>query len=67
MGDLLFAIANLSRKLGIEPEAALRRANQKFSRRFEAMETAIKASERRLDKMTLDELEAEWRRAKATD
>ncbi|MBF8300207.1 MAG: Nucleoside triphosphate pyrophosphohydrolase, partial [Acidobacteria bacterium] len=36
MGDLLFAIANLSRKLGIEPEAALRRANEKFTRRFDA-------------------------------
>ena len=41
MGDLLFAIANLSRKLGIEPETALRKANDKFTRRFEAMERAI--------------------------
>ena len=32
MGDLLFAIANLSRKLGIEPESALRRATEKFTR-----------------------------------
>ena len=41
MGDLLFAIAHLSRKLGIEPETALRKANDKFTRRFTAMETAI--------------------------
>src|SRR5438105_4168436 len=41
MGDLLFAITNLSRKLGIEPEAALRRANEKFTRRFDAMERAF--------------------------
>ena len=41
MGDLLFAITNLARKLGIEPEAALRKANDKFTRRFEAMEQAI--------------------------
>ena len=41
MGDLLFAIANLSRKLGIEPEAALRRANEKFTRRFDAIEQAF--------------------------
>ena len=46
MGDLLFAIANLSRKLGIEPEAALRKANQKFARRFAAMETRIAESGR---------------------
>ena len=38
MGDLLFAIANLARKLGIEPETALRKANDKFTRRFTAME-----------------------------
>ena len=43
MGDLLFAIANLSRKLGIEPEAALRRANEKFTRRFDAVEHAFAA------------------------
>ena len=42
MGDLLFAIANLSRKLGIEPESALRQANEKFTRRFSAMEAAIR-------------------------
>src|SRR5206468_89974 len=41
MGDLLFAIANLSRKLGIEPEAALRRANVKFAERFNRMENTI--------------------------
>jgi len=67
MGDLLFAIANLSRKLGIEPEAALRKANQKFVHRFGAMEAAVNSSQRRLDEMTLDELEAEWRRAKTAE
>ena len=41
MGDLLFAIANLSRKLDIEPEAALRRANDKFTRRFEQLERRV--------------------------
>src|SRR6185503_14509266 len=41
MGDLLFAIANLSRKLGVEPETALRKANDKFTRRFTTMEAAI--------------------------
>ena len=46
MGDLLFAIANLSRKLGIEPEAALRRANEKFTRRFDAVEHAFERARR---------------------
>jgi ATP diphosphatase len=43
MGDLLFSIANLSRKLGVEPEAALRRASDKFSARFGQMEAALAA------------------------
>jgi MazG family protein len=64
MGDLLFAIANLSRKLGIEPEAALRKANQKFERRFTAMERHITESGRTMAEMTLDELEREWQRVK---
>src|SRR5258706_7795944 len=66
MGDLLFAIANLSRKLGIEPEAALRNANRKFEKRFTAMEARIGESGRRMREMTLEELEAEWQRTKAT-
>jgi MazG family protein len=64
VGDLLFAIANLSRKLGIEPETALRKANAKFATRFTAMESAIGGSGRRMPEMTLDELESEWQRAK---
>jgi MazG family protein len=64
MGDLLFAIANLSRKLGIEPEAALRRANDKFTERFTNMEQRIAASGRRLTTMSLDELEVEWQAVK---
>jgi MazG family protein len=64
MGDLLFAIANLSRKLGIEPEAALRRANDKFTRRFEAIEEAFDARGASLQGATLQEMEDEWERAK---
>jgi ATP diphosphatase len=66
MGDLLFAIANLSRKLGIEPEAALRRANEKFTSRFDAVERAFVARNRPLSEATLDEMEAEWQRVKAS-
>lgn len=66
MGDLLFAIANLSRKLGVEPESALRRANDKFRERFTAVEARVVGSGRRLQECTLDELEAEWRAVKET-
>ena len=65
MGDLLFTIAHLSRQLGIEPETALRKANDKFTKRFETMEEAVNGSGRTMSEMTLDELEAEWQRAKA--
>ena len=65
MGDLLFAIANLSRQLGIEPEAALRRANDKFTRRFEAVERAFAARGKALADASLDEMEAEWQRVKS--
>ncbi|MSO31092.1 MAG: nucleoside triphosphate pyrophosphohydrolase [Acidobacteria bacterium] len=64
MGDLLFAIANLSRKLGIEPEAALRRANEKFTRRFDAVEAAFTARGRSVHDATLQEMEEEWQRVK---
>jgi MazG family protein len=64
MGDLLFAIANLARKLGIEPETALRKANRKFSERFTAMEARIAQSGRRMGEMTLDELESVWQQVK---
>jgi MazG family protein len=64
IGDLLFAIANLSRKLGVEPEAALRRANDKFRERFTAVEQRIEARGERLQDKTLEELEAEWQQVK---
>jgi MazG family protein len=65
MGDLLFAIANLSRKLGIEPEAALRRANDKFTKRFEAMERAIVAKGQAFAQLSLEDMEREWANIKA--
>jgi ATP diphosphatase len=67
MGDLLFAIANLSRKLGVEPETALRHANEKFTRRFEQLEQRVGASGRKLDDMSLDEMEAVWRDVKTDE
>ena len=64
MGDLLFAIANLSRKLGIEPEAALRRANDKFTRRFDRLEGVFLERGHRLQDLTLEEMESEWQAIK---
>jgi nucleoside triphosphate diphosphatase len=64
IGDLLFAIANLARKLGVEAETALRKANDKFTKRFTAMERSIGASGRVMRDMTLEQLEAEWHVAK---
>ena len=65
MGDLLFALANLCRKLQIEPEAALRRANDKFAGRFAAMEGRTAAHGRRLAELTPEELDAAWEAVKA--
>ena len=64
MGDLLFAIANLSRKLGVEPESALRRANDKFRARFGAVEARVTGRGERLQDKSLEELEAEWQEVK---
>jgi MazG family protein len=64
MGDLLFSIANLARKLGIEPETALRKANDKFTTRFTRLELSVAQSGRSLHAMSVDELEEEWQRAK---
>lgn len=64
MGDLLFSISHLSRRLGIEPEAALRKANDKFTRRFTDMELRIEDSGRKMSGMHIDELEVEWQQSK---
>lgn len=60
MGDLLFAIANLSRKLGVDPESALRKANEKVTARFEAVEERLHARGRSVHVATLEEMEREW-------
>ena len=65
MGDLLFAIANLARKLGIEPESALRKANEKFSARFGELERRFAEQGRSVHDATLDEMETVWAEIKA--
>jgi MazG family protein len=64
MGDLLFALANLARKLGIEPEAALRQANDKFQRRFDELERRFAARGVSLQQTDLQTMESEWGRIK---
>lgn len=64
LGDLLFAVVNLARHLGIDPENALTSANYKFERRFRAMEAAIERTGGSLASRSLEEMEREWLAAK---
>jgi len=66
-GDMLFVVANLARHLQVDPEAALRAANAKFTRRFRAIEAALAAEGRRPEDSTLAEMDALWDAAKATE
>jgi len=65
VGDLLFAVANLSRFLHFDAESCLRRANQKFQRRFQAMEREILNRGKQLKECSLDEMDAVWEEIKA--
>lgn len=60
LGDTLFALANVARKLELDPEAALAAGNRKFRRRFEAMERALAARGRDLARADLAEMDALW-------
>ncbi|HEY0394226.1 MAG TPA: nucleoside triphosphate pyrophosphohydrolase [Candidatus Elarobacter sp.] len=64
LGDVMFTVVNLARRLGIDAEGAMRDANDKFERRFRYMETYAVATGRQLNDMTLDELEDLWQQAK---
>jgi nucleoside triphosphate diphosphatase len=66
IGDLLFAVANLARHVGADPESALAAATAKFERRFHAIEAALADQGRTPEDATLDEMEALWQAAKAT-
>jgi ATP diphosphatase len=67
LGDLLFALANLARKLGLDSESALRHANDKFTRRFEAMEALLDRNGARLDEAGMDVLDRAWQAVKARE
>ena len=64
VGDLLFVLANLARKLNLDPEACLRHANRKFTRRFEAMEQMLAQSGKDLKCESLAAMEAAWQAVK---
>ncbi|WP_088342635.1 MULTISPECIES: nucleoside triphosphate pyrophosphohydrolase [Rhodomicrobium] len=66
-GDLMFVLANLARRLDIDPEAALHSANRKFARRFAHIEAALKAQGRAPEQATLEEMEALWLEAKRVE
>ena len=65
LGDVLFVIANLARQLGVDPEAALQTTNEKFARRFTAMEERASARGVSLASLSLAEVDALWDEAKA--
>ena len=67
LGDLLFVLANLARKLDVEPEDALRLTNAEFVRRFEAIEAALAARGRTPEQSDLAEMDALWNDAKSAE
>ena len=66
-GDVLFALANVARHLGIDPEAALRGTNAKFERRFAFIEAALAKQGREPKDSNLDEMDALWNEAKSVE
>lgn len=67
LGDVLFTCVNLARKLGTDPEVALRRTIAKFERRFRVVEARARADGTNLRDLNLDQLEERWVKAKASD
>jgi nucleoside triphosphate diphosphatase len=66
-GDLLFAVVNLARHVGADPDMALRASNTKFERRFAYIERTLEQRGRSLDDATLDEMDALWNEAKRSE
>jgi MazG family protein len=67
LGDLLFACANLARKLELDPEATLRDANDKFERRFRRVEALLRERGRTPGESTLEEMDSLWDQVKAEE
>ncbi len=67
VGDLLFTIANIARKVNVNAEEALQSTSRKFMRRFASMESAVRERGKNLDELTLEEMDALWDAAKAAE
>lgn len=67
IGDLLFTIANIARKLNVNVEEALQSTNRKFMRRFQSMESAVHGRGQNLDQLTLEEMDKLWDEAKRSE
>lgn len=65
IGDLLFAVVNLARKLGVEPENALKKTNRKFRKRFAFIERELKAAGKTLEASSLTEMDGLWNESKS--
>ncbi len=64
IGDLLFSVVNLARRLNVEPETSLKKTNRKFRQRFKFIEESLKARGKSLDESNLQEMDALWNEAK---
>lgn len=64
IGDLLFVVTNIARRLNVEPEAALKLSNRKFRRRFGHIEARLREQDRKFEAASLEELEELWQEAK---
>lgn len=67
LGDMLFVMANLARKLHLDPEVCLRRANAKFTRRFQAVEQRVATRGAHMPDTSLEELEQDWQAVKTAE
>jgi len=64
IGDLLFVVVNLARKLDVEPETALKKTNRKFRKRFAFIERELKENGKSLEESSLEEMDALWNESK---
>ena len=67
IGDLLFVIVNLARKLGVEPETALKKTNRKFRKRFGFVENRLKEQNKTFEESNLEEMDSLWNTAKSSE